>query len=646
MASLTPGTILQGRYRIVASHDAGGSAVIYSAQRVGLEDGVQLAIKEVDPNVLDYSEFQNEARLLYSLSHPNIPKVYDFFVEDGKYYLVMEFIEGTSLEALITDRGQGLNSRDALNYALQICDAFSYLHGLPHKVIHRDLKPANLMLTKSGVVKLIDFGIARTYKPNQKSDTLYAYSAFTASPEQKANLATDERSDIYSFGATLYCLVMGEPPPQSITESSDGRDPAINALERRLPGLGRVVWKCMRYEPSDRYQSFEQVKEEVAELLKGSKRRARMTKLVALVALSVAGLLIVGLGLWGKSRGIAPPAIVSPATGTVQGPTRIEAGQGFSLALQGLDLPDNQISWLVRDVLQPSSSVVNGVGRTFSFSLKTPGIYEASAFDMSSGRRLADAFRIEVFPSIQGPDQVLIGHEYEISSGVPLDSAKDYSWRWLITAPSGAKSERQTSVSRLAIAFTEVGSYRVSAVLTVRKGEDAVSVATPEIVIKTVASLEPVLSRVVTINGDFSSVFNGFAEGWTPETAEGTVAYDPAVGRAAAGSLRLTPHGGEGSVVAKLFALERTGKYRLTVWIRSKQANGQFIITVRYRSRQNESFTAPDTVERTSVTGDQPWRQLLLEIPVGRTDSSAEIHLSFKGSGTVWVDDFYVERPN
>lgn len=645
MASLTPGTILQGRYRIVADHETGGSAMVYTAERVGLDEGVKLAVKEVDPSIIEFNEFENEARLLYSLNHPNIPKVYDFFVDDGKYYLVMEFIEGTSLETLVIERGQGINPRDALRYGLQICDVFSYLHGLERKVIHRDLKPGNLMLTRTGAIKLIDFGIARTYKPDQKSDTLYAYSAYTASPEQKANLATDERSDIYSFGATLYCLVMGEAPPQSITESDDGRDPVLRLLERRASGLAKVVWKCMRYEPVDRYQSFDAVRDELSELLDGTTRRNRVRRWSRVAGLVITAGLIIGGVYWFRRPALPPSPTPVVELGTVTGTSEVVAGRPFTLELDGVSVADSQILWVVRNAINAAAPVINGSGTAASFTLNYPGIYEAVPVDLGATKQLAEPFRISVVPTLSGPSEVLIGTTSSVVLVSPTDSTA-VRFRWQVTDPAGKTSEQTTGSHQFTLAPDKVGSYSVKVVVTLKRGEATADVASAPVTFRAVDSIVPVMPKVVNDNGSFTALNNnGFPDGWTAD-GDGAVNYDSSTGYGRKGCLLFAPGGRVSGVVAKAFTLEPNGQYRLTVWIRSGAANGTLTIRIRYRSAQNETFTASDYVRSVTFSGgSQMWKQTMLTFTAPDTKTNAEIHLDFAGNGQIWLDDLYVERP-
>jgi hypothetical protein len=148
--------------------------------------------------------FAQEANILVALHHPNLPQVSAFFDEGGRSYLIMEFIHGESLEKRLERANAPLLESEVLDWAVQICDVLTYLHGQPQPVIFRDLKPSNVMVTLEGRVKLIDFGIARTYKSGQRRDTVTMGSENYAAPEQWGQAQTDPRADIYSLGATMY----------------------------------------------------------------------------------------------------------------------------------------------------------------------------------------------------------------------------------------------------------------------------------------------------------------------------------------------------------------------------------------------------------------------------------------------------------
>jgi serine/threonine protein kinase len=216
---LAPQSMLQQRYLVVGPAGRGGMSAVYQA--VDTQYGNRhVAIKEMSQGQLNTNElaeatarFQQEARLLGSLHHPNLPRIYDAFSEYGRSYLVMDYIDGKTLLQLLKDAGRRpLPVAQVLDYATQLCDVLAYLHALNPPVIFRDLKPTNVMVTENGHVVLIDFGIARFFKEGQAQDTVYLGSPGYAPPEQHGVSQTNPRSDLYALGATLHCCLTGRDP--------------------------------------------------------------------------------------------------------------------------------------------------------------------------------------------------------------------------------------------------------------------------------------------------------------------------------------------------------------------------------------------------------------------------------------------------
>jgi serine/threonine protein kinase len=216
---LSPQSMLNQRYLIVGQAGRGGMSAVYQAVDT-LSNNRHVAIKEMSQGHLDSSElaqatarFQQEAALLRSLQHPNLPRIYDGFSEHGRSYLVMEYIEGkTLLQMLKESGGRPLPVPHVLDYAIQLCDVLMYLHSRNPPIIFRDLKPTNVMVKENGHVMLIDFGIARFFKEGQAQDTVFLGSPGYAPPEQHGSAQTNPRSDLYSLGATLHCCLTGRDP--------------------------------------------------------------------------------------------------------------------------------------------------------------------------------------------------------------------------------------------------------------------------------------------------------------------------------------------------------------------------------------------------------------------------------------------------
>ncbi len=197
--------------------------------------------------------FLREALFLARLNHPALPSLYDYFFEDGYWYLVMDYIPGQTLTAYLRQQGP-LPPLEALNYAIQLCDVFDYLHKQSPPIIYRDLKPSNILITPQGTLMLIDFGIARYFKEGQSNDTTDFGSPGYASPEQyKTEGQTDGRSDLFSLGVLLYEMISGQRPitANGTTASDVSRKdmPPLSAV------LGGLITLATRTEPMYRFQS-------------------------------------------------------------------------------------------------------------------------------------------------------------------------------------------------------------------------------------------------------------------------------------------------------------------------------------------------------------------------------------------------------
>ena len=217
--NLATNQTLKGRYRLLRLVGKGGFGAVYRAEDTQLGDR-PIAVKEMSQHGLSAEElaeatesFHQEALLLAKLTHPNLPRIYEQFEESGHWYLVMDFIEGETLETYLSRAPGGrLPVAEALQLGLQLASVLVYLHTRQPPIIFRDLKPANVMLTADGQVYLIDFGIARLFKPGQTKDTVAFGSAGYAAPEQYGKTQTTTQSDIYSLGATLHQLLSGRDP--------------------------------------------------------------------------------------------------------------------------------------------------------------------------------------------------------------------------------------------------------------------------------------------------------------------------------------------------------------------------------------------------------------------------------------------------
>ena len=268
-ATLAQGTVLQGRYKVVNKITTGGQSNIYRIIEVGGSEQ-ELALKEMfempmtpQDEAQVCEQFHQQTRILSSLSHPNLLKIITSLSKHGKNYLVMEFIHGSTLEDILHSTPGFLEERQVINWAIQLCDALDYLHSQENPIIFRDIKPANIMLDKMGVIKLIDFGIARIFNPLKRTDTLKMGTMGYAPPEQyKGRGQTDERSDIYTLGATMYHLLTKKDPqdePPFAFSQTMPRDlrPDLSA------DIEKVVMKAVEYDRNNRQSSAREFKAEL-----------------------------------------------------------------------------------------------------------------------------------------------------------------------------------------------------------------------------------------------------------------------------------------------------------------------------------------------------------------------------------------------
>ena len=213
-------TLLGSRYQLESRIGQGGMGAVYRASDTRFNNR-SVAIKEMSragltPSRIQEAEdaFERESRLLADLVHPNLPRIYDYFTEEERSYLVMDFIEGETLEDYLDHEGGGPVALElALDWGMQLCDVLNHLHTHQPPIIFRDLKPSNVMISKSHMY-LIDFGIARIFKPGQSHDTVAFGSPGFAAPEQYGKAQSTPRSDIYSLGALLHCLMTGVDPSE------------------------------------------------------------------------------------------------------------------------------------------------------------------------------------------------------------------------------------------------------------------------------------------------------------------------------------------------------------------------------------------------------------------------------------------------
>lgn len=304
--SLAAGSVLGGHYRVLRRLGEGGMGSVYLVEDLG-RPGAVWALKElvVDPNDTPEDQawarrrFEDEIVLMGALRHPRIPAFVQAVSDGGHRAFVMEYIPGATLQEKLDMARGPLPEGEVLAWASAVCEMLSYLHERKPPIIVRDLKPANVMVTPAGEVKLIDLGIARTYKPGKISNTENLGTMTYASPEHLGHAQTDARSDIYSLGATLYHLLTGREPQPMET-------PAPGSLRRFAPTLSEtaeaIVIRAMRLDPAQRFQAARDMRDAI--------ERGRANQAPAVSHAPLATLPIPAV------RAAPPPAPATAAPGT------------------------------------------------------------------------------------------------------------------------------------------------------------------------------------------------------------------------------------------------------------------------------------------------------------------------------------------
>ena len=278
---LPEGYLLEKRYRILGIIGVGGMSAVYKAQDLRFPKVKRLCVvKEMintanDPQVREMvrRNFEREANILATLSHPGIVQVYDYFSEGDRSYLVIEYVDGRNLEEVLTATEGFLPESKVVNWAIALCEVLSYLHNMePQPVIFRDIKPSNIMLDKSGRIRLVDFGIARIFQSGKKG-TMIGTEGYSP-PEQYRGVA-EPRVDIYALGATMHHLLSKQDPrlepPFSFHERPIHETNPVVSRE-----LVKVIERALEYDINKRYGSAEEMQRALMNL--GSARGTAGTR--------------------------------------------------------------------------------------------------------------------------------------------------------------------------------------------------------------------------------------------------------------------------------------------------------------------------------------------------------------------------------
>jgi len=260
--TLLRGSLLHNRYRILEILGQGGMGSIYKAVDENL--GLEVAVKDNSFTTEEYArQFRREAVILANLRHPNLPRVSDHFVIDGQgQYLVMDYIEGEDLRERMDRLGE-IQESEILVISSTICDALTYMHSRKPPVLHRDIKPGNVKITSQGEIFLVDFGLAKISRDGQQTSTgARAMTPGYSPPEQYGAARTDNRSDIYSLGATMYAALVGTIPEDSLARTMEQTE--LTPIRKRNEKISRrtasAIEKALNVLPDDRFQDAEEFK--------------------------------------------------------------------------------------------------------------------------------------------------------------------------------------------------------------------------------------------------------------------------------------------------------------------------------------------------------------------------------------------------
>lgn len=293
------GSLVDGKYKILSEIGHGGMSVVYMA--INEKANKTWAVKEVrkdgrmDFNIVRQG-LMAEIDTLKRLKHPYLPSIVDVIEDDETFIIVMDYVEGRSLDKILEEHGVQQES-GVVEWAKQLCDVLGYLHSRTPAIIYRDMKPANVMLKPDGTVTLIDFGTAKNYEINYGETTGIGTIGYAA-PEQYIGSGlgrTDARTDIYCLGMTLYHLLTGQDPCRNLISDTSIR--AVNpALSR---GLDSIIRKCTAHQPEDRYQSCEELMYDLEnyEILEPLYKKKQKRKFSIFIGTLAASVLCVAAGL-------------------------------------------------------------------------------------------------------------------------------------------------------------------------------------------------------------------------------------------------------------------------------------------------------------------------------------------------------------
>lgn len=292
------GTVIDGKYEILKEIGRGGMSIVYLAMDKRLNK--QWAVKEIRKkgsgknDEVVVNSLLAEANMMKKLDHPSLPRIVDIIDNGITIYVVMDYIEGESLDKILSEYGAQPEEL-VVNWAKQLCDALSYLHSQKPSIIYRDMKPANVMLKPEGNIKIIDFGIAREYKEQNLADTTVLGTKGYAPPEQYSG-QTDPRSDIFALGMTMHHLLTGVDP-----RNGEPYAPVRQWNPELSEGIEIIIDRCVEPAAENRYQSCADLLYDLEHpelITKGFKKKQRRKLISFIVAIGMSAVMaIAGLVL-------------------------------------------------------------------------------------------------------------------------------------------------------------------------------------------------------------------------------------------------------------------------------------------------------------------------------------------------------------
>lgn len=290
---LNKGTLLQDRYEIIRVVAIGGMSIVYQARDRRFSNVTKVcAVKEMvnsapDPHLreLAIQNFEREANILATLSHPAVPKIFDYFSEGNRSYLVMEFIEGQDLETVLNQTPDFIPEQKIIEWALQICDVLDYLHSFNPPIIYRDIKPSNVMLDRHERIMLVDFGIAKVFQTGQKG-TMIGTEGY--SPPEQYRGAAEPRGDLYALGATMHHLLTKRDPRLEPPFSFHER-PIRSFNPQVSEGLEAIVMRALEYDVEKRFASAKEMQQALLQAAPSAQMATEMAPTVPFAVRGEAG---------------------------------------------------------------------------------------------------------------------------------------------------------------------------------------------------------------------------------------------------------------------------------------------------------------------------------------------------------------------